>query len=436
MDLVDPSARSRRDEHGYVLIEVVVGALLLVLISLGIYAGFDGASRQSGRNRDRSVAAALAQQDQERMRTMSVAGLAAYATTPYSRSVTAGGQTYTVTSNVGYANDTDSPASCTSAAPAASYLKISSTVTGPADGNGPVTVASLVSPRAGQGGTAVQVVGDGGVGVPGVPVTLDQNAALSGTTDANGCVQFGFLDDATDYSFSINANGYVDPSGNQALTAKPLTVTPGSASITSVTYDKAGAVQASFVDSNGNPVVGMGATLMNNGVPLTNNERPLALTAGTSPTSAYTLFPFTSSYAAWAGACHAAMPPTANQASVKVVGGQVAPVRLTLPTLKVTVQSQTTTGSGRNQRTTTAPLSGADVRVTDACGSQYPALPATDGNGKTSGSFPYGQGIQVCADDNRGSSSRRDTETAAITSSSGASVTLTIDSSSTPGRSC
>ena len=137
--------RFARGEQGYLLIEVMVGAVLLAH-SLGVYTGLEGASNTTGRNRNRSVAASLAQQDQERMRGMDATALNAYVKTPYAQTVAVRGVNYSVTSRVSYANDSAASTSCTSASSAASYLKISSTVTDPAAKNGPVTIDSLLYP--------------------------------------------------------------------------------------------------------------------------------------------------------------------------------------------------------------------------------------------------------------------------------------------------
>ena len=69
------------------LIEVMIGALILAITTTAVLNGLDGAQKTGGRNKARSVAAALAEQDQERMRSMPVAQLLPYIATPYSRPV-------------------------------------------------------------------------------------------------------------------------------------------------------------------------------------------------------------------------------------------------------------------------------------------------------------------------------------------------------------
>src|SRR5919204_544579 len=71
-----------RGQEGYGLVEVLVSALLVALIAVGVFAGFDAASATSGNNKSRGVAATLAQQDQQRMRAMKLSDLAALAAAP------------------------------------------------------------------------------------------------------------------------------------------------------------------------------------------------------------------------------------------------------------------------------------------------------------------------------------------------------------------
>jgi hypothetical protein len=398
---------------------VLVGALLLILVSLGVYAGFDGASHASGRNRDRSVAAALAQQDQERLRAMNPTSLAGYVNNPSSRTVTSGGGTYTVTSRANYANDSASAPSCTSAAPASSYLKISSTVIAARSGNGPVTVASLVSPRDSQGGAAVQVSGASGTGVSGVTVSLDQTG-LTDVTDANGCVQFGILDNTTSYTYSASAPGFVDPSGNTAISAKPLTVTSGSTSITPVTYDLGGTIQASFKDPTGTIAVnGMGLTVQNTNATNPNPQRFFTQATAATTQTTPALYPFSGTSSIWAGACPAAKPLTPP--TVTVTRGSAPVAIVTEWPLTVTVQRRTANfGSG----STYVPFAGADVKVTDACNTTYPNLPPTDPNGQTTGYFPSGT-VTICADDNQATlaTTRKVTSTVAMPTSGTATTT-------------
>jgi type II secretory pathway pseudopilin PulG len=435
-------ARTRAgDERGWLMVELMVGAVVLVIAGLGIYQGLDRASTASGQNRNRSVAAYLAQQDQERMRTLDTSVLVGYITTPSVRSVNVGGTNYTVTSNVYNANDSNGVStSCTSASTLATYLKISSTVVDPTGKNGPVKLDSLLSPRSDQGGAAVQIVDRTGTnGVSGIPVTLVEAPSLSGSTDTSGCVQFGFLR-GTDYHVSFSQGGYVDKDGNNAITNQPITVVTGTSSLTQFMYDLGGAMTASFRDTTGanNTARGRGFTVFQSGLSgnqersfmtgtsLTDAASATAQNAGTF-TSPMTLFPFTSSYSIWAGTCDAAKPTGTGagyiRSGIVPPGGTLAlnpaTTYLAQPKVSITVQNRTVSGGSFSN------LGTADVYVKDVCGATYGPIPYSGSSGIYASGFPFGA-LTVCADDNK-STSRYETGT--VTNTAGTnSLTLQIDS--------
>ena len=84
------------------LIEVMIGALILAITTTAVLNGLDGAQKTGGRNKARSVAAALAEQDQERMRSMSVETLA---NVPQLPAQTVDGAVYTIKSEAAWVND-------------------------------------------------------------------------------------------------------------------------------------------------------------------------------------------------------------------------------------------------------------------------------------------------------------------------------------------
>jgi Tfp pilus assembly protein PilV len=428
-----------REESGWLMMEVMMGAVVLVIAGLGIYQGLDRASKASGQNRNRSVAAYLAQQDQERMRGLDTSVLIGYETTPYVQTISVGGKNYTVTSKVFYANDSNGTStSCTSTSTLASYLKISSIVTDPTGANGPVQMDSLLSPRSDQGGAAAQIVDRTGTnGVSGVTVNLVEPPAISDTTDASGCAQFGFLR-GTNYHVSFAKTGYVDKDGNNAITNKPLTVVTGSSSVTQFTYDLGGSITATFRDNSGanGTARGRGFTVFQSGLAgnqeryfttgtgLTDFASATAATSGTF-TSPMTLFPFTSTYSVWAGACDAAKPPSNLRTALVPPGGNVATSSyLWQPKVAITVKNRTISGG------TYTSLGTADVYVKDVCGAVYGPLTYSGSNGIYQAGFPYAAGgsnvLTVCADDNK-STSRYETGTLSNTDGT-QTLSLNIDS--------
>jgi len=84
-----------RAESGFALIEVVVSAGLLMVVAGGVLAGIDGPANISGRTEARTQESAIAQDDIERMRSMTFASLVGYTNTT---TVPLNGANYTRTS--------------------------------------------------------------------------------------------------------------------------------------------------------------------------------------------------------------------------------------------------------------------------------------------------------------------------------------------------
>ena len=155
------ASRSRLNaEAGSVLIEVMIGAVVVAIATIALLNGLDGAQATGARNKARSVAAVLAEQDQERMRAMPVTSLAGYSAT---RTVTVRNVDYTVMSSGGWATDTGGPISCSNNSKTASNIRIVSRGQLARHASGPVDEASLVTPppgtyATGQGRAIVKVL--------------------------------------------------------------------------------------------------------------------------------------------------------------------------------------------------------------------------------------------------------------------------------------
>src|SRR3954447_20063885 len=123
---------SRRwNESGFAMIEVIVSAAVLAMLALAVLSGMDGASRASGREKARSVAATLAEQDQERLRSQQFYTLVALAAgTPTVQNLNVDGVNYQVKSQAGGRGaPRRSGNGCRSQSTDANYLQISSIVT-------------------------------------------------------------------------------------------------------------------------------------------------------------------------------------------------------------------------------------------------------------------------------------------------------------------
>src|SRR4051794_24243089 len=118
--------RRLRSEQGSMLVETLVGAVLVAIIAAAFFTALTGSSRVSGISKARAISASLAQDDQERLRSMPVVSLS---TVNGTTTKTVAGVKYDVTSNAEWIADaTQSNTDCTSNGAAADYLRITSTV--------------------------------------------------------------------------------------------------------------------------------------------------------------------------------------------------------------------------------------------------------------------------------------------------------------------
>jgi type II secretory pathway pseudopilin PulG len=232
--------RLRNDDSGFALIEVVVSAALVALLAVGVFAGLDGASHASGNLRARSVASALAQQDQERMRALDPNALASQGAITTTKAEQ--GTTYTIDSSTAWKNDPDAAPPCTGDSSSADYLQITSKVSWPnMSGQKPIQEDSLVSvPQNNTGGTVqVMVVDRNGSPETGITVAISGTRTASATTAAGGCVVWQHVPAGAN-TVTISATNGVSPDG-QPTDTEAVTVKNGSTAVVGpVAYDYAG----------------------------------------------------------------------------------------------------------------------------------------------------------------------------------------------------
>jgi Tfp pilus assembly protein PilV len=312
-DMTSTPSRSMSDERGSLLVEVLVAAVLVAVIGVALFGSLNSAAQVSGKSKTRAGAAAVAQDDQERMRAMPVAVLNNLR--EHRDPVVMGKIAYVVDSRAEWIADSKGATDCTANGAAADYLKITSTVTAKSIPLKPVVVTSTVTPAPGtftsdEGSLAVSVTGADGLGVGGITVTIVGPTTAVQLTDANGCAFFGY-EPVGGYNVTASGSGYVDPNGNATAT--------GAASIGSQTvatlplsYDQAGQAKVKFqttrivtgtttetVDSDqgyvgfSNPgvTIGQGARIFGSGTPSVTIDTPASL------------YPFTSDYSVFAGNC-------------------------------------------------------------------------------------------------------------------------------------
>jgi Tfp pilus assembly protein PilV len=370
MEWTRHARRAAAAEDGVGIIEVVVSAMLVVLVSFAAYAGLTAASRASGINKHRSVASEIAQQDQDRMRAMAVSQLSNFRD---SRPLPVNGVTYTVVSKADWITDRSGTASCTGTDARANYLRISTQVSWANMRIRPIDVASLVAPPNGsfgatQGTLAVQVNDRNGNGLAGVPVTLAGPASYTDTTNETGCVLWGYLPAGT-YTVSLARAGYVDPMGNPTP-SQSASVTGMATNTISFNYDQAATIVASFATWNGSGWVAATGPSFSSVSPSSLRTAYGTGTTRTTSISSTALYPAATGYGVYAGGCQGA-DPTQNglSATPPAVTAAVNPGATTAATVyEPPINLQVVDGA--------TPVSAATVKLT-ATGTGCGAMPST-----------------------------------------------------------
>jgi Tfp pilus assembly protein PilV len=289
--------RLKEQQSGFAMIEALIAAVLLVIVTLGVLLGLDAAQRSSGREKSRSVAAALTEQDQERLRSFRAVDLDNYDQT---RTVKVNKIPYVITSQADWVRDsTGGTESCNSNTVQADYMRVTTTTTSGLINSpiAPIKMSSLVAPPIGafganQGTLGVQVNNRDGLGVAGIPVTITGPSTLSNPTNSAGCAIFAYVPVGS-YNASVTQTGWVDQGGN-ATAQKGATVSNGAVNVTTLAYDNAASVAVTFDTetlSGAKPFVSSTqVALSNSGVP-------------SGPFS-----PFADGYGVYGGGCPGADP--------------------------------------------------------------------------------------------------------------------------------
>jgi Tfp pilus assembly protein PilV len=398
-------ARLRRHDDGSVMLEALVAAVVLLVIALALLAGMDTAATSSAKTKARSVAAGIAEQELERLRSIPVTQLSNFHD---DHDVPAGGATYHVASRADWIRDASGTTqSCTSDSTQAQYLRITSTVTSGIVGKrmAPVSESSLVSPPvaafgANQGTLAVHVVDRDGKDV--VNATVRATAASGGGTLADatntaGCAVFGYIAAGT-YDIAVSAPNYVDPAGNPTATEGGYVVQAGQVNLTELKYDLAGSVTFGF--SSADPVNGQVNPSRGWSAVISDGSAPRAVSGAAAPTVSPAasigptqVFPNMGAYTFFAGDC-SGNDPTKAPASIanffstvapgqtqKVDRGKPVSVTLNQPSFKAKVVSANPATISVKQTTSTptatTPACTANLKMGPA--GTWTTFPAVDG---------------------------------------------------------
>lgn len=423
------------EQAGVTLIEVLVSALVLIVVSGGFVMALTAGNRATAQERHRVKANDLAEQELERVRSLRIADLASWSST---RRVledgtelasgapcpTSGQTCYTITSSTQFLTEGASLSNCASGTGSRDFLQLQVSVSWTGMGAlHPVTAGTIISPPSGSlvpnsGSLLVQVDDANDNGISGVTLTGSGAGSFTGTTGSSGCVQWRNLP-AGNYSMSVSgtASGMVDPDGNpppgnSPTPAQTVSVVDQGTNTINLQYDRPGGLRVSFTTENySGAVINSTADGITVKAPGMSSWKTFSSANSSSITTSQTLFPFASptTYAVYAGACASNNPdPTGlgnnplafANVTVPAAGIGTTPDNVVqLPSLQLTVKS------GSSAFSPGSTVNGADVRVVDGnCSVSRTLTTNTSGQladtptGATDPGLPYGTKYTVCAD--------------------------------------
>jgi len=383
------------------LIEVLVSALIVALIVVATFNGFDVATRLTADQRFHSEAELLAAESQEQLRSDPATALDALESTSHSYTKTLGSETFTVTQEAKPVKASGSATGCSateSSKENGANIEITSSVTWPqlvSLKRPAVKQASIITPPVGSAleidvtNGAAPPAGVGGVtGIARfVPVGSGTAAAAEGTTSSNGCVILTGLAATTATVEIVEKLYYVTTGGDLKYPTKEVTIAPNITTQYPVTYTEGGRITAEFsykgsTSWEGKPVTGDTFVVANSKIPAgdqpfqvgstafeyesSGEQNYLALpgsTTGNWATSATTatapkyargdLFPFPQNWTVYAGDCP--KNDTGSEAEVeggaKVVSGSAVTVKVPMSYVNLTASSGTYSKPGSAEST-------------------------------------------------------------------------------------
>jgi hypothetical protein len=351
------------------MVEVLTSAAILLVVAVATLALLDQSARQSGENRSRSIAAGLAQADQEELRQLPMSRLGG----GYSARVTKrlGGIDYTVASSARWTRDATGDVTCTSGSGGVSYLRTTSTVTWPRMRARPVVVEGIITPgvralSALTGALTVSLTRADGSGTRGIGVAA---GGISGVTDETGCVVLAGVPTGSQ-NVTYSASGHVDRDGNASLSV-PVSIAAQSMSEYQAAYDAAGAVEVQIKDE-------AGAASTWPSVSVEHAQRPAGTFRVNRPTATASLvpvpslFPFTSPYNVYVGGCDGNDPTSylasfagssvlAERGLTKAVDGTLR--RVTITVTNASNAPVTSAGIAAYPETADARMTGCTERI-------------------------------------------------------------------------
>jgi type II secretory pathway pseudopilin PulG len=362
-------------DDGFILIEVLVSALVLIIASAGVALLLQTTVHSQADERHSSEAYSLAQEDQARLSAVRIEDLLRMNET---RTIKLNQTEFSVHSVGSGINDVTSAPSCGEGTYKVDYVEITSIVTWPGMTNAEkAKIVSKLSPSKGsltptRGSLAIQVTNQAQTAMPGVSLS-GGSGAISGFTDASGCAIFPNLLEGN-YSLTVSgeAAGLVNKMGESSEVAT-VSVVGGDTKREAFEFDRPGTIPVEFkyrVGSEENFLPSTADSVVANNTGM-KNAKVFGTPGGTRlpVVEAKPLFPFNSAYTIYAGSCASSNPdPEGKGVNKAAYANVVAPAgaaatpsaSLQLPAFDPTVWS------GKNEANKGSALANADVWVRDA----------------------------------------------------------------------
>ncbi|HTG47093.1 MAG TPA: carboxypeptidase regulatory-like domain-containing protein [Actinomycetota bacterium] len=406
------ASRRSGDEAGFTMVEMMMAIFIFGIVITGLAVGMTSSLNLTRQNRNRSIAANLASQQMDTIRSMDFDDLndVSQQAQPTTTTSSVDGVPYTLSQYTRwvYKSETGAtPGPCQAPPSTANPLAYISVLTSVSwtdmRGVPPVTSSTVVTPPVGiydstDGHIAVTVLTSTGAPAQGVTVSIaSTGVADSAVTSSDGCAFFAFEPIGV-YTVSLSGTGMVDGQGN-AAPPQTVTVKAGSTSTVQFQYDSASSL---ILTLSGN-----GGYAVPNAVPISLGNTHLlpsgvkSVTGSGNPRTITGLFPYADGYQVWAGSCSDADPQGVNpsgsaffpgatrSAAIVMTPGQSSSGSVQMPALQVTVMKGATLKSGYTVTATHVVPSGATSDAGCPTAEAY-TLGTSNGSGLVSMALPFG----------------------------------------------
>lgn len=393
-------AEAARSESGLSLIEVIMSALIVGLISIGTLTGFASAGRASADSRQHNQALLLATQDEERLRGMNVTELGRLGS-KILPTTTENGTIYTIEEQAHFVSAAKEEFACETTGTTADYIQTTSKVTWRSlnhkGSSESISQSSLISVPT---STSLLVNVRNQLNEPVEGATVSAVGKTSGTnqqiTPVSGCVIFGALPESKVNVTAIKT-GWVNEQGEQEPSPQEVTLSTTSLVSATFTIGAAGSIKGEF-ESAGSPAQGDTILVSHTGV----NQPTVGGTANKWEAAiAEELFPFATPgsppgenpYTVYAGDCASDNPELVSKKEVTDHTAQVKPgltttVKVEVPAATMKLYEGTSTSSALD--------SNAEAKITNvSCGSTARVMKTVAGELEHK-YLPYAEKFTLC----------------------------------------